>query len=103
MKITRKQLKKIIKEELGKVMGGESRESIYLAAELSPEEARTAEAATSDPDAFASFIDTSAYDKLYTYFSEAGKIPYEIDSQSSSAERTPDEWIVDTLSELPIQ
>ena len=103
MKITKSQLKLIIKEELGKVMGGESRESIYLAAKLSAEEARTAEATFEDPDTFASFINTSAYDKLYTYFTDAGKIPYEIDSQNMSAGRGPDEWIVDTLSELPIQ
>ena len=103
MKITKTQLKQIIKEELGKVMAGESRESIYLAAGLSPEEARTAEAALSDPDAFTNFIHTSAHDKLYNYFSDAGEIPYEIESQSMSAEITPDEWSVDTLSELPTQ
>ena len=103
MKITKPQLKKLIKEELGKVMGGESRESTYLAAKLSPEEARTTEATLEDPDAFASFINTSAYDKLYTYFTDEGLIPYEIDSQNMSADRGPDEWIVDTLSELPIQ
>tara|TARA_R110002020_G_scaffold209490_3_gene415457 strand:+ start:821 stop:1150 length:330 start_codon:yes stop_codon:yes gene_type:complete len=103
MKITKAKLKQIIKEELGKVMGGESRESIYLTAGLSPEEARTTEAALSDPNAFADFINTSAHDKLYNYFSDAGEIPYDIDSQSMSAERTPDEWIVDHLSELPVQ
>jgi hypothetical protein len=103
LKITKAKLKQIIKEELGKVMGGENRESIYLAAELSPEEAITAETAISDPDAFASFINTSAHEKLYNYFSDAGEIPYEIDSQSMSAGRTPDEWIVDHLSELPVQ
>tara|TARA_R110000824_G_scaffold380198_1_gene572470 strand:- start:129 stop:440 length:312 start_codon:yes stop_codon:yes gene_type:complete len=103
MKITKTQLKQIIKEELGKVMGGENREGIYLTAELSPEEARTAEAAITDPDAFANFINTSAHEKLYNYFSDAGEIPYEIDSQSMSAEKTPDEWIVDHLSELPVQ
>jgi hypothetical protein len=103
MKLTKTRLKQIIKEELGKAMAGESRESIYLAADLSPEEAIASEAAISDPDAFINFLNTPAFDKLYTYFSEAGEIPYEIDSQSRSAERTPDEWIVDHLSELPVQ
>ena len=103
MKLTKTQLKNLIKEELGKVMGGESRESIYLAAGLDPGEVRTTEAAISDSDAFMSFLNTPAFDKLYTYFSEAGEIPYEIDSQHRSADRTPDEWIVDMLSELPAQ
>ena len=118
MKITKAQLKKIIKEELGRVMevpalgrnaavmeaqSQRSRESVYLEAGLSPEEAQAAEAAIEDPNTFANFIETSAHDKLYTLFSDAGEIPYEIDSQGMSADRTPDEWIIDTLSELPIQ
>lgn len=118
MKITKSQLKQIIKEELGQVMEvvalgrdaavmeaehQRTRESVYLEAGLSPEEAQTAEDAISDPNAFMGFIETSAHDKLYNYFSEAGEIPYEIDSQSMKADQTPDEWIADTLAELPVQ
>ena len=118
MKITKTQLRQIIKEELGKVMevvalgrnaavmeatAQRSRESVYLEVGLSPEEAQATETAIEDPNTFANFIETSAHDKLYNYFSDAGEIPYEIDSQSMSADRTPDEWIIDTLSELPIQ
>ena len=113
MKITKTQLKKIIKEELGKVMESaptQSREDIYKAAGLAGEEAADAEKAfgtidepNGDPNFFPSFIETTAYEKLYEYFSEAGKIPYEIDSQSRDADRTPDEWIRDTLRPLPAQ
>ena len=41
------------------------------------------------------FMDTPMYEKLYTYLEE--KIPYEIVSQSMSANATPDEWILDYL------
>ena len=42
------------------------------------------------------FLDSSAFAKLYDYYQ--GEIPYDIESQSSSAEMTPDEWILDQLT-----
>jgi|15BtaG_2_1085339.scaffolds.fasta_scaffold02905_5 hypothetical protein len=41
------------------------------------------------------FLESTAYTKLYEYFE--GQIPYAIDSQASTAEMTPDEWILDQL------
>jgi hypothetical protein len=42
------------------------------------------------------FYDSTAYEKLYEYY--ADEMPYEIATQHRSADKTPDEWILDQLT-----
>ena len=70
---------------------------IYQAAGLTPAEASLIDQYLIGD--FPDFYDTTAYDKLYEYFTfETGEMPYEV---AKARTLTPDEWIIDRLNQLP--
>ena len=69
-------------------------ENVMKRAELGREERDFVFRALGNPDVARGFLDTSAYEKLYTFLD----IPYDIESQSPEARMTPDEWILDYLA-----
>jgi len=71
-------------------------ENVMKRAGLGREEMAFVFRALGNPDVARGFLDTSAYEKLYTSLD----IPYDIDSQSPEARMTPDEWIIDYLNSL---
>ena len=108
MKITKRQLKRIIREEkqsllrewfsdehdpkTGKRDQYSEKEEIYRQAGLSEEESRITDSAILDDDGF--WIENPAFEKLYNYFMDLGTMPYGVATGDTGE---PDLWILDYL------
>ena len=100
MKITKTQLKQIIKEEIGKVMEADdkipqTKEEVYAAAGLDPQEIQVAEKGIADE---MDIYETSAFEKLYEYFAFDGppsiRMPY---GTAKARDEDPYYWVMEYL------
>ena len=115
MKITKKQLKKLIREALEQVdwdnpdqswgpndqvnrefeQSHKERDNIYQSAGLTDEEMNITATALHNDDGM--WLETSAFEKMFNHFMDLGIMPYEIATGDSGE---PDLWILDYLREL---
>lgn len=116
MKITKRKLKKIIREALEQVdwdnpdkswgpndqtnwefeqQQKEEKENVYQSAGLTPEEREITDTYLLDDDGM--WLETSAYEKMFNYFMDLGIMPYEVATGDLGE---PDLWILDYLREL---
>ena len=120
MKLTKSQLKQIIKEEIGKVMEAledrvnpddddleqagfrladdnipQTKEEVYAAAGLDPQEIQVAEKGIADE---MDIFETSAFEKLYEYFAFDGppsiRMPY---GTAKARDEDPYYWVMEYL------
>ena len=118
MKITRRQLRRLIREAIneaefydetpeGQLIGTEEedarfkvqleQEKVFEAAGLTKPEMSQMWGWLKSEDLDDEFYGSSAFDKLYSYFMDTGEMPYEV---AKARTQVPDEWIWDYLEDL---
>jgi hypothetical protein len=107
MKVTKSQLKEIIKEELQTVMseGGAvghfespQRSRVMMDAGLDRDEINYVNQILDDEIDSADFLETPAYEKLFEYFAFSNETPERMPYGTAKArDGMPDEWILDYL------
>ena len=94
MRITRKQLRRIIKE-VGLPPDGQTIADELIAANLTPAEMEWVESEWhGEQDLYGNEV---VFDKLFNYYMDIDEMPYEV---AKARTATPDEWIIDRWDEL---